>query len=260
MKNSNYKLCIDADIGEAFGNFRMGQDEVLMPLITSANIACGFHAGDPVVMMDSIKLAQKNDICIGAHPGFNDIWGFGRRRIQMSARDIEYMVTYQIGALSALAQSVGARVEYVKPHGALNNMAHEEKDLAAAIARGIRAADRELVFVANCLSEMIAAGETAGLKVAHEAYADRNYLPDGRLMPRNQEDAIIREPNEAAERTIAMLTRQELIAHDGTVLKSRVDTFCIHGDEPTAVSVTTAIRKKASKEGIAAATVSQLGI
>lgn len=258
MTLTHLNICIDADIGEALGPYRMGDDEALMPLVTSANIACGFHAGDPVVMTRSIELALKHDVCIGAHPGFNDIRGFGRRRMAMPAKEIEYMVTYQIGALMALAEGQGARVDYVKPHGALNNMAHEDRDMADAIARGIRSAGRDLVFVANCLSEMVAAGERAGVRVLHEAYADRHYLPNGRLMPRDHPESVIRDADQAAERTLEMLETQTLIALDGTRMASRIDTFCIHGDEPTAVPIASAIRARCAASGVTQVKVSQL--
>ncbi|QKV18360.1 LamB/YcsF family protein [Oricola thermophila] len=258
MDTKHRNICIDADMGEALGPYNTGQDEALMPLVTSANIACGFHAGDPLVMARSVELAQQHGVCIGAHPGFDDLRGFGRRRMTMPAREVEYMVTYQIGALKALAEARGAKVEYVKPHGALNNMAHEDPELADAIARGIRAAGRDLLFVANCLSEMVAAGERAGLQVLHEAYADRHYMPDGRLMPRSRADAVIRDAEEAAERTLRMLEAQELAALDGTRLPSRIDTFCIHGDEPTAIAIARVIRARCAAMGVMPKTVTEL--
>ena len=163
------RININADIGESFGKYTIGQDEALMPLIGSANVACGAHAGDPTIMVQTMRAAVANGVSIGAHPGFNDIWGFGRRQIQMRPVDLEYLVTYQIGALQALARTQGATVTHVKPHGALNNMAHVDEGYAMAIGRGIKAADPSLIYVANVGSEMAKAGERLGLKVAGES-------------------------------------------------------------------------------------------
>lgn len=236
------KISLNADMGESFGPYRLGDDEALMPHIRSANIACGMHAGDPAVMYRTVGLAREHGVCIGAHPGFSDLTGFGRRRISMEADEIEYLVTYQVGALQALSASHGMRVDYVKPHGALNNMAHEDCDVADAVARGIRAAGRDLIFVANCLSEMTLAAVRSGLPVAHEAYADRRYCPDGRLMPRAHPSSVIRDPETAAQRVLAMMEGQCLIADDGTRLPTPIDTFCIHADEATAVATSKRIR------------------
>jgi UPF0271 protein len=245
-------------MGESFGVYHHGNDAELIPLVTSANIACGMHAGDPGVMARTVELAVRHQTCIGAHPGFNDIWGFGRREIKMSVTDIEYLVTYQIGALQAIAGAKGAHVTYVKPHGALNSMAHLDADIASAIARGIKAADRNLVFVANCLSQMVTAGQRQGLAVVHEAYSDRQYLPDGSLMPRAMKNAVISDPDIAVERTLAMLERQELEACDGTRLATPIETFCIHGDEQAAVPIAKAIRARCATNNIPLGTIADI--
>ena len=236
------KISLNADMGESFGPYRMGDDRALMPYISSANIACGMHAGDPSVMATTIDLARAHGVTVGAHPGFGDLHGFGRRRIPMTPSEIEYLVTYQVGALQALASGRDVRVEFVKPHGALNNVAHEEQDVADAIARGIRAAGRDLLFVANCLSEMTRAAERNGLQVVHEAYADRRYAPDGRLLPRSAPEAVIRDPADAALQVLAMLEGQCLIAADGTRLSTPIDTFCLHADEASALEVVKGVR------------------
>ncbi|WP_306257506.1 5-oxoprolinase subunit PxpA [Pararhizobium sp. IMCC21322] len=258
MNASTKRLCLDADMGESFGVYRHGNDAELIPLITSANIACGMHAGDPSVMARTVELAIAHGTCIGAHPGFNDIWGFGRREMNMPTKDIEYLVTYQIGALQAIAGAKGATVDYVKPHGALNNMAHYDPEIASAIARGIRAADRNLIFVANCLSEMVTSGQDQGLRVIHEAYCDRQYLPNGCLMPRAMKNAVISDPGIAVERTLLMLERQELEAFDGTKLTTPIETFCIHGDESSALPIAKAIRKSCEKNNIPTATIADM--
>lgn len=258
MSITTKRICLDADMGESFGVYNHGNDAALIPLVTSANIACGMHAGDPTVMARTVELAIAQGTCIGAHPGFNDIWGFGRRQMTMSSKDIEYLVTYQIGALQAIAGAMGAAVEYVKPHGALNSMAHQDAGVASAIARGIRAADRNLIFVANCLSEMVTSGQDQGLRVIHEAYCDRQYLPNGCLMPRAMKNAVISDPGTAVERTLLMLERQELEACDGTKLATPIETFCIHGDESSALPIAKAIRKGCENNNIPTATIADM--
>ncbi len=248
--NANMKVCLNADMGESFGRYSIGADAELMPLVTAANIACGMHAGDPSVMTTTIGLALQHGTGIGAHPGFNDIWGFGRRQIAMEPRDIEYLVTYQIGALRALAESQGARIVHVKPHGALNNIAHSDADVAGAVARGVRAADRDLVLFANCLSEMTRTGEAAGLRVAHEAYVDRLYDESGKMLSRRLPNAVIREADVAAEHVLRMVTEQAITTVGGTKLPTPIDTLCIHGDEPTAVSLAVASREALTAAGV----------
>jgi len=244
------KVSLNADVGESFGRFTLGNDAALMPFICSANIACGMHAGDPSVMVETIDLALETGTEIGAHPGFNDIWGFGRRRIAMDPREIEYLVTYQIGALQGLAESRGGRVVHVKPHGALNNMAHSEPEIATAVARGIRAADRDLIFFANCCSEMTRAGEALGLRVANEAYADRRYDEHGKMLPRTCENAVIKDAEQAAEHVSRMITEQALFTPSGRRIATPIDTFCIHGDEPTAIALAERITQTLAANGI----------
>ncbi|MBY8977931.1 5-oxoprolinase subunit PxpA [Rhodobacteraceae bacterium NNCM2] len=244
------KICINADMGEGFGKYRIGNDAALMPLIDSANIACGMHAGDPTVMVETVELALRNGTSIGAHPGFNDIWGFGRRAMMMNPRDLEYMVTYQIGALQAIAGSRGAKVCHVKPHGALNNLAHSEPEVADAVARGIRAADPNLVFFANCTSEMTRAGEAVGLTVANEAYVDRPYDETGKMLSRTREDAVITDASQAAAHVMRMLEAGGIVTQGGRVIPVRIDTFCIHGDEPTAVALATELSATLDQRGV----------
>lgn len=241
------KININADIGEGFGHYRMGSDEELMKLIGSANIACGLHAGDPTIMVRNIDYALREGVSIGAHPGFNDIWGFGRRQIRMNPRDLEYSVTYQVGALQALANAKGARVTHVKPHGALNNMAHDDHEMADAIGRGIKAADRELIYVANFGSAMSLAGDKLGLRVANESYVDRRYDDNGKMLSRDIKDAVIRSPDEASEHVMRILEDGAIYSINGKRIPAKIDTFCVHGDEPTAVSVATALRASLAK-------------
>lgn len=244
------KVNINADIGESYGKYSIGNDVELMPLIGSANVACGMHAGDPTIMVRTVRLALDNGVSIGAHPGFNDVWGFGRRQIRMRPVDLEYMITYQIGALKALAEAQGARVTHVKPHGALNNMAHDELDYALAIGRGIRAVDRDLIYVANAGSQMTRAGDQLGLKVANEAYVDRVYDDSGKMASRERDDAVIHDPEQAALQVLGILEQKALITASGRRIPAEIHTFCVHGDEPTAVPVMRAVRARLEGSGI----------
>lgn len=244
------RININADMGESYGKYKIGNDAALMPLIGSANIACGMHAGDPGVMTKTVRLALDNGVSIGAHPGFNDIWGFGRRQIRMNMADLEYLVTYQIGALQALAGAQGAVVTHVKPHGALNNMAHVDKGYAMAIGRGIKTADPDLIYVANVGSEMSKAGERLGLKVANESYVDRVYDDDGNMASRERADAVIRDPKQAADQVLRFISEEALVSTSGKRIPAKIQTFCVHGDEPTAVPIMTAVRAALHQAGI----------
>jgi UPF0271 protein len=244
------KININADIGEGYGKYSIGNDTGLMPLIGSANVACGMHAGDPTIMVRTVKLALEAGVSIGAHPGFNDIWGFGRRQIRMRPLDLEYLVTYQIGALMALAQAQGAKVTHVKPHGALNNMAHDDLDYALAVGRGIKAADRDLIYVANAGSQMTEAGRQLGLRLANEAYVDRVYDDNGKMASRERDDAVITDPEQAARQVLSIIEEKALISTSGKRIPAEIHTFCIHGDEPTAVDVMRVVRARLSEAGV----------
>jgi len=233
---------LNADMGESYGHFRMGNDKEMMKFIKSASIACGFHAGDPTIMGDTVRLAKESGVSIGAHPGFNDLWGFGRREIKMSTRDIEYMIAYQIGALSAIAAAAGTKVTHVKPHGALSNMAHEDAEYAGAIARAIKSVDRDMIFVAIACSEMVNAGRQQGLRVAAEAFCDRTYDDSGKLTSRKFPDAVIRDPEQAVNQVFSFLEEKALITRSGKSLPTEIHTFCTHGDEPTGPAVASAVR------------------
>lgn len=244
------QINLNADMGESHGKFKVGNDAELMKVIRSANIACGFHAGDATVMTTTVRLALDNGASIGAHPGFNDIWGFGRRQIKMDASDLEYMITYQIGALQAIAGAAGARVTHVKPHGALNNMAHHDLEVATAIARGIRAADRELIFVANACSEMVKAGRSAGLRVAEEAYVDRTYSDSGLMTSRSLPNAMIHDADVAVRQVLSFIEEQAIITTSGKRLPSAIRSFCTHGDEPSALALAAKVRSELERQGV----------
>jgi UPF0271 protein len=252
------RINLNGDMGESFGRYAIGDDETLIGLVRSASIACGFHAGDPTVMARSVMLAKTHGVSVGAHPSFPDLQGFGRRAMRMRPSEIEAMVAYQIGALQAIAAAQGVAVTHVKPHGALNNIAHEDADCARAIARAIKAVDRDLIFVANALSQMVIAGEAEGLCVAHEAYADRTYDEQGRLTSRLLEGALITDPEVAVKQVLGFLESRALIAASGRKMPTRIDTFCAHGDEPTGVPVMRAVRRALEANGIAIVTLPEL--
>jgi len=251
---------LNADMGESFGRFKVGNDEALMKVIKSASIACGFHAGDPTVMANAVRLAHENGVSIGAHPGFNDLWGFGRRQIRMNPKDLEYMVAYQIGALQGIANGIGAKVTHVKPHGALNNMAHEDLDYAMAIARAIKSVDRDIIFVANVCSEMVKAGSKEGLRVAQEAYVDRTYEDDGNMTSRRFPDAVIHDAAQAVKQVISFIEEGAVISKSGKRIPTRIDTFCTHGDEATGVGLVSSVRAELEKNGIRVVPLPEMAI
>lgn len=225
-------------------------DEALLDGVTSANIACGFHAGDPGVMRRTVELTLKKGVGLGAHPGFRDLEGFGRRPVKMEPQEAFDLTLYQIGALQAFAALHGARLRHVKPHGALYNMAARDAALAEALAKAVRAADPALVFVGLAGSEMIRAARSLGLAAAEEAFVDRAYQPDGSLVPRGQPGAVIESPDDAARRALRMIQERTIAAIDGTELPIRADTLCIHGDTPGAPEFVRALRAALTLEGV----------
>src|ERR1700693_2099158 len=202
---------LNADMGEGFGAYTIGNDDAILKIIRSASIACGFHAGDPLTMRHVVQRAKEEGVSIGAHPGFNDLWGFGRRQIDMNPEDLEYLIAYQIGALQAMTAYVGEKVTHLKPHGALNNMAAENADYAMAIGRAIKAVDRDIIYVALSGSEMEKAGRTLGLRVACEGFCDRLYDDDGNLTSRGIPGSVIKDPAVATKRVVDMVLSGEII-------------------------------------------------
>jgi UPF0271 protein len=241
---------LNADMGEGFGAYDIGDDAGLLKIIRSASIACGFHAGDPITMQRLVTQAVAEGVSIGAHPGFNDLWGFGRRRIDMNPRELEYMIAYQIGALQAMACYAGAKVTHLKAHGALNNMAAEDFELALAIGRAIKTVDRDIIYVALAGSEMEKAAQELGLTLAREGFCDRLYDDDGNLASRKIPGAVLHDPEVVKERVVKMVLNDEIISRNGKSLKVHLDTLCVHGDEPSGVIVA-----RAAREGLEAAGV-----
>ena len=240
---------INCDMGESFGPWRMGADEQVMPHITSANIACGAHAGDATVMRRTVAMARSAGVAVGAHPGFADLQGFGRREMIVDPREMEDALLAQVGALEAIARAEGSRLQHVKAHGALYNMAARDRALADAIARAIKAFDASLIMFGLPNSLMIDAGKAAGLRVAAEGFADRAYQPDGSLTPRSQAGAVIHDPEVVVARAVKMATAGVVVTPDGREIALRVDTICVHGDTPGASELTRRIRAALAAAG-----------
>jgi 5-oxoprolinase (ATP-hydrolysing) subunit A len=240
---------LNADVGESYGPWPMGADDGLIPLVSSVNIACGAHAGDPATILRTVELALRHDVAIGAHPGYPDLAGFGRRDLDMTASDLRASLIAQVGAIQAAARVAGARVRHVKPHGALYNRAARDAGLATTIAEAIRDLDPELILVGLAGSASIAAARAAGLAVAEEAFADRRYEADGSLRSRLLPGAIL-SPADAAAQAVSIARHGTVAAGDGSRLAVRADTVCIHGDSPDAVGIAQAVVAALGEAGI----------
>ena len=242
---------LNADVGEAFGVYAMGADEELLPFVTSVNVACGFHAGDPRVIDRTVGLAVRAGVAVGAHPGHWDLRGFGRRAIPVSAEEVETDVVYQVGALQAFARAHGVELSHVKPHGALYNQAVADETLARAIARGVARVSRSLRFVGLASSEVMArAARDEGLAFGAEAFVDRSYNPDGSLRSRQLPDALIMDPERAAAQAVRLAREGHVLAWDGARVFVRADTLCLHGDNPQAVDIAWAVRHALEQAGV----------
>jgi UPF0271 protein len=238
-------------MGESFGAYTIGNDDAVMPSITSANIACGVHAGDPSVLRRTIRLAMANDVAIGAHPGFPDLVGFGRREMNATPAEVEDLVLYQVSAAAGMAAAEGARLQHVKPHGALYHQAVRDGDISAAIARAVAAADRSLIFFGQVGSKMLDAGRAAGLRVAAEGFADRAYEPDGSLASRRKAGSVIHDPDRVVARVLQMVTDGTVEATDGSTVAIVADTICVHGDTQGAEQLAARIKAGLERVGVA---------
>ena len=243
------RINLNADLGEGYGPWTMGDDAAMLDIVASANIACGGHAGDPDVMRRTLRLARERGVSIGAHPSYPDLQGFGRRTMSLSAAELENQVAAQVGALSAIATLEAARVTHVKPHGALNNLACADRSVADTICRAVRAIDPALIMLAPAASQLVAAGRAAGLAVIEEIFADRAYLPDGQLVPRSRPDAMIHGAEACLAHVLAMLEAGALIAVDGTRIATPIGSICVHGDSPGAVAVARHLREQLAARG-----------
>jgi UPF0271 protein len=247
------RIDLNSDLGESFGPWPMGQDGALMPVITSANVACGVHAGDAGTIRRTVRLARAHGVAIGAHPGFPDLLGFGRREMQLTPQEVEDLVLYQIGAVAAVARSEGLSLQHVKAHGALYNMACRDEALAEAIARAVVAFDPSLVLFGLPDSALLQAGLDAGLPVAAEAFADRAYEPDGSLVSRSRPGAVLHDEDAVVRRAVSMARDRAVVAVDGSTLRLDADTLCVHGDTPGAAALAAAIRRGLEAAGVTVA-------
>lgn len=242
---------LNCDLGEGFGAWDMGNDAAMLDLASSVNIACGFHAGDSDIMFETAKLAKQRGVSIGAHPGYRDLHGFGRRPMPgLTSSEIETMVAYQIGALQAVAALAGHKVTHVKAHGALSNTGCTDDMTARAIATAIKAVDSGLSFVVLPNSALVKAGEAAGLKLIYEVFADRAYEDDAQLVSRSKTGAVLRDGVQIAERVVRMVQEKAIVSASGKIIKVDIDTVCIHGDTPGAVEIARLVRGELTKSGI----------
>jgi 5-oxoprolinase (ATP-hydrolysing) subunit A len=244
------RIDLNADVGEAFGAYTLGYDRGLMSSITSASIAAGFHAGDPTVLRTTIRLARSAGVAVGAHPGFPDLVGFGRRELQVSPAEAEDMVLYQIAAVAGVAAAEGVRLQHVKPHGALFNMAARNARLASAIAAATASFDRSLILFGPPASELLNAGRAAGLRVAAEVFADRAYEADGSLVPRGASGSVLHDSSVVVSRAVRMVRDRVVEAVDGTIVTLEVDTICIHSDTPGAEGLANQLRRGLEMTGV----------
>lgn len=253
------RMDLNCDLGESFGAYTVGNDAAIMPLVTSANIACGFHAGDPQVMARTVRLAIQHDVAIGAHPGLPDLVGFGRRALAATPDEIENDVLYQIGALAAFARAAGASLAHVKPHGALYNLAATRSPIADAIARAVARFDAHLILVGQPNSALEHAAREYHLRFAREGFADRAYNRDGTLRSRGEPGALITDPRRAAEQALQMARTQTLTTPEGETIPMPVETLCVHGDSPDAVEILRAVRDVLEKNGVHIAPINNEG-
>jgi len=247
---SSVTVDLNADLGEGFGVWRLGDDEAMLDVVTSANVACGFHAGDPAGLARTCRAAAERGVRIGAQVGYRDLAGFGRRFVDVAAEDLIADVVYQIGALQALATAAGSTVSYVKPHGALYNTIVTHHDQAAAVAEAVHAVDPRLPVLGLTGSAFFAAAEGLGLRTVPEAFADRAYRPDGQLVSRRERNAVLDDVDRIADRVATMIGRHRVTAVDGSTIPITVESICVHGDSPGAVRIATAVRDRLTADGV----------
>ena len=244
------RINLNADLGESFGAWEMGSDGELLRIVGAANIACGYHAGDPLVMRRTVRQALAAGVSIGAHPSFPDLQGFGRRPMQLPPAELEAMLIYQIGALAGITRAEGGRLTHVKPHGALNNMACEDATLAHSVVAAIESFDPELILLAPALSKLALTGAVAGLRVVDEVFADRAYTDTGQLVPRSQPGALLDSADACVAHVRRMLDAGGIVSQGGRLIRTEFQSICVHGDGPRAVAAATAIRAALLADGI----------
>lgn len=253
-----YKVDLNSDLGESFGAWKMGRDSDVLTFVSSANVACGFHAGDPLVMRQTVKDAVAAGVAIGAHPAYPDIKGFGRRNMTLSADELYCETLYQIGALRAFCEAAGVKLQHVKPHGAMYNSAAKKPEEALALAQAVKDAGGGLILMGLAGSKFDEAAEKLGIPYAAEAFADRGYMNDGSLVPRKMEGAFVKDVEIAAQRVIRMVKEGVVEAIDGTIVKLSPQSICLHGDSPSAVEMAQTLRKRLIESGIEIAPLSEI--
>lgn len=250
-----YKVDLNSDLGESFGNYTIGMDDAVIAHISSANVACGYHAGDPLVMDKTVASCKTAGVAVGAHPGYPDLIGFGRRNIACSPKDAKAYVKYQLGALIAFTTAHGLKLQHCKPHGALYNQAAKDPALARAIAEAVYEVDPNIILLGLANSFLISEAEAVGLKAASEVFADRAYQADGSLVPRSKPGAVIHDKEEAIARTIRMVKEGTVVAITGETVPLKADSICVHGDNPSAVEFVKNIRARLTEEGVTIAPI-----
>ena len=253
-----YKVDLNSDLGESFGAYTIGLDEAVIAHVSSANVACGYHAGDSLVMDKTVAACKAAGVAVGAHPGFPDLMGFGRRNMVCTPKEVKAYIQYQMGALMAFTAAHGVKLQHVKPHGALYNMAAKDMDLAVAIAEGIASVDKDVILLGLAGSKMLEAGKQAGLRTASEVFADRAYQADGSLVPRSKPGAMVHDKDEAIARTIRMVTEGKVTAITGEEVSIDAHSICVHGDNPSAVEFVKNIRARLEAEGVAIAPIADI--
>ena len=244
------RIDINCDMGESFGAYKLGRDQEVMNYISSANIACGWHAGDPMVMEQTVLLAKEKGVAVGAHPGYPDLMGFGRRHMDLTLNEIEYYILYQIGAFYAFANAHGLPLQHVKAHGALGNLAFVDPEVSKAIARAALRFSKDIILVVYSGTIMVQAAKEVGIRFVEDVYADRVYNPDGTLQSRKIAGSVIHDPEKAARQALNMVREGYVVAHDGTKVKVKPETLCVHGDTPSAAAILQKIRDELKNASI----------
>lgn len=250
MAENALQVDINSDMGEGFGAYRLGDDAAILDIVTSANVACGFHGGDPEIMAATFAMAREKGVAVGAHPSFADLWGFGRRVIPHSAGEIERLVAYQIGAAQALSAYAGHPIRYVKAHGALGNLTQTDRSVAEAVTRAVKAVDPGLVCLVIALGHQERIAREAGLSVKSEIFADRAYTEEGFLVSRKLEGAVIHDAEKAAERVVRMVWQGAIETVSGKLIKTPIDSICVHSDTPEAVAIAAHVRSRLQEDGV----------
>ncbi len=245
-----FMIDLNSDLGEGFGDYTLGMDNEILKYVSSANIACGWHAGDPIIMNATVKMAKKMKVSVGAHPGYNDLMGFGRRNMSLNFNELKMYIKYQLGALMAISEVYGVKIQHLKPHGAMYNAAATNYEYARAISEAIYEVDKNIILLGLANSEMINAGRTVGIKTANEVFADREYMDNGTLVPRKIEGAVITDADLVIKRAVKMIKHGTVESINGKTISIKADSICVHGDNPKAVDFVKKIRESFESENI----------